>query len=93
MGNLIKYYNEYKNFGSSTDTAGDTTTLDYPYPLPGDLVPYDYWYPRPCHWYPPENKTEQAFKILKLLVEEKVIKEPSSFKKFCEIIEKLAGVI
>ena len=45
------------------------------------------------YYYPPINKTEQAFKILRLLVEEKVIKEPTSFKKFCELIEKLAKVI
>lgn len=45
------------------------------------------------YYYPSINKTEQAFKILKLLVEEKVIKEPTSFKKFCELIEKLAKVI
>lgn len=44
-----------------------------------------------CH--PSENKAEQAFKILKVLVEEKIIKEPTSFKKFCDLVEKLAKVI
>jgi hypothetical protein len=44
-------------------------------------------------YYPCLNKTEEAYKILKALVEEKIIQEPDSFKKFCELIEEIAKVI
>lgn len=44
-------------------------------------------------YYPPENKTEKAFKILKLLVKEQVIEEPTTFTEFCNLIEKMAKVI
>ena len=43
--------------------------------------------------YPPENKTEKAFRLLKKLVEMKVVSEPNSYKKFCDLIEKIAGVL
>jgi len=47
-----------------------------------------YWY-----YYPAENATKKAFRILKVLVEEKIIAEPDSYKKFCELIEKIAAKI
>jgi len=45
------------------------------------------------YYYPTENKTEKAFKVLKALVKERVIKEPDSFKKFCELVEKITKVV
>jgi len=39
------------------------------------------------------NKKEEAFEILKVLVEEKLVKEPTTFKKFCDLIEKIAETI
>lgn len=96
---ISNYWQEYKASGSSGES---TTTTDYSVIDTGNCYiswdePYDYysWYPRPYTYtyHYPENKTEQAFKILKLLVKEKVIREPSSFKKFCDLIEKLAKVI
>ena len=51
------------------------------------------YYPHVYTCYSSESKTENAYKILKVLVEEKIIKEPTSFKKFCDLIEKLAKVI
>lgn len=50
--------------------------------------PYGYTF-----YYPARNKTEEAFKILKLLVEKKVSEEPKSFKEFCELVEKIAKLI
>ena len=47
-----------------------------------------------CYYPSPSiNKTEQAFKILKTLVNENIIKEPTSFKQFCNLIEKIAKVV
>ena len=48
-----------------------------------------YWRP----YYPTVNKTEQAFRVLKKLVEEKIIPEPKTYKKFCDLIEKIAQAI
>jgi len=102
MDKLDKYWRTYDS-GTSTSDAhsyiGDLTeAIGYICPNCGQWVrineyhscyPYHYtWY-----YYPTVNKTEQAFKILKKLVEEKVIREPQSFKKFCDLIEKIAGVI
>jgi hypothetical protein len=53
----------------------------------------NYQYPYYPVYYPQRNKTEEAYKILKALVEEKIIQEPDSFKAFCELIEKIAKVI
>jgi len=85
MENLNNYWQKYPN-------VSDSTSSDY---YTGDIIPYDYWHPyRYTYTYsPPENKTEQAFKILKLLVEEKIIREPGSFKRFCSLIEKISKVI
>lgn len=106
MGSLNNFWQEY---GTKYESANTTTDANdfcaYPerYDTGSGVCPYDYWipwtepympyYPPMVTYYPSENKTEQAFKILKLLVEEKIIREPSSFKKFCELIEKLAKVI
>ena len=55
---------------------------------------HSYYYPDdyPCYYphYPVENKTEKAFHILKVFVEEKIIVEPDSYKKFCDLVEKIA---
>ena len=60
----------------------------------GTSYPFDgYIYPRYSYYYPVENKTEQALRILKVLVEEKIIAELDSYKKFCELIEKIAAKI
>ena len=90
-----------------TSTASDIVIANSPYAYGGGYVcpackgwvtenehhicsrPYLYYYP--C--YPVENKTEKAFRILKVLVEEKIMVEPDSYKKFCELIEKIAAKI
>ena len=85
---LDNFYIQYTD--GSTTTAGE-------YYLEPDYPPYDsgtswiryYQYP----YYPERNRTEHAFEILKLMVKEKIISEPRSFKKFCELVEKIAKVI
>ena len=80
---LGNYWSRY--MGNDTESS----TADYCYIQPD----YD-WYLYTYYSYPPPRSTkEQAFEILKVLVEEKIIKEPTSFKKFCDLIEKIAKVI
>jgi len=70
------------------DTASSPHTYVGGYICPdcGAWVCYDQ-----CHTcFFSKNKTEKAFRILKILVEEKVITEPDSYKKFCDLIEKIA---
>lgn len=42
---------------------------------------------------PSPNPTEQAYKIMKKLLEKKVVPEPKSYKKFCELLEAIREVI
>jgi len=84
----------------------DTVTASSPYTYSGGYVcpwcgvwvnayechvclKHQFYFP----YYPAENKTEKAFRILKILVEEKITTEPDSYKKFCELIEKIAAKI
>lgn len=106
MSSLDKHWEKYSSGVTTTNMKGDfyhvgdssTCTDGYTCSICGAWVPFGgYHY---CHNYPTvwgyhstPNHTEQAFKILKKLVEEKVIKEPASFKKFCDLIEKIAKVI
>ncbi len=84
---MNQYWKEYA--GSDTTTDGGT---GYIYRIwPNCDYSELHWYPS-CYW-PPENKTEKAFGLLKLFVEEKIIAEPETFKKFCELVEKIAKVI
>jgi len=61
---------------------------------PWHLIPIHYpqikW-----RYYPLDegNKTEKAHQILKRLIKKGVIKEPSSFKKFCELIEEISQIL
>jgi len=104
MDKLNGYWLKYDS-GTATDTGdcsgtGTITINGYACPNCGRWVSSgEYHY---CTWpstwisgyvYPIPNKTEQAFKILKALVESKIIREPTSFKKFCDLIEKIAGII
>jgi len=91
MENIEAYFMQYKGETNNTSSVtyndyGDYWVGDYIYPYP--------YYPSTYTYLPPvENKTERAFKILKVLVKEKLIKEPTSFNKFVEIVEKIAKVI
>jgi len=101
MDKLEKYWMTYDSGTSDTSDFfhNDTTVYGYTCPRCGCWVSggeYHSCYYCPTVWtnyWPSPNKTEQAFKILKALVESKVIREPTSFKKFCDLIEKIAGII
>ena len=77
MNTLEKYWEEF--------TTDSHTTIS-PF-TDGYIWPYIYTY------HVVENKTEKAYRILKKLVEKEIIEEPNSFKKFCELIEEIAGII
>ena len=74
------------NGGSGNFTIGNCT-IDYPWPW------YDYWYPRYYPVYTPEkSKVEQAFKIVGVLMEKKII-ETMSVKKFVELVNEISKVL
>jgi hypothetical protein len=93
---LENYWNEYQGSGWRETSSAELSGYGYVCPQCG------YWVncgeSHRCHispwtvrsYYPCLNKTEEAYKILKALVEKKIITEPDSFKKFCEIIEEIA---
>lgn len=93
MADLDEYYGEY--------TAGRITgycSSGYTCPscgqwVPGGTVHYCWGSPYRFTWYPVENPTEKAFRVLKKLVEEKIIKEPNTLKEFCNLVEKIAEAI
>ena len=96
MENMETYYMQYagntNEIASETKTNTDYYTGDYPYGYPDPYFhPVSYIYP--YYSAPLENPTERAFKILKVLVKEKVIKEPDSFDKFVKLVEKIAKAI
>ena len=82
----------------ATYDAGDTGTTST-HIIPTIVIPdypqYDYNYYRypQTYYYSVRNTTEEAFKILKIMVEEKLVKEPTSFKKFCDLVERIAKVV
>lgn len=87
---LDNYYIKYTD-GSTTVTDNCYIEPHYPpYDSGTTWIHYD-WYPYCTH--PEKNRTEHAFEILKLLVKEKIISEPRSFKKFVELVEKITKVI
>lgn len=91
MTNLDTYYERYTSGTTTTDSVGDYSIWPWP---ETPYVPYD---THPCYpvtyYYAVGNTTEKAFELLKLFVKEKVITEPKSFKKFCELVEKIAKMI
>jgi len=89
MNNLEKYWEEF-----TADSSGTFSFTDgYICPYCGTWVPYGTYHSCWAHYYNLENKTEKAYRILKKLVEKEIIEEPNSFKKFCELIEEIAGII
>ena len=97
MSNLDNYFVQMENSvtsGASITTSGSTGTyIDNGWW--GICPPYEYPYFQAVPYYvsTPENKTERAFFILKILVKEKLIKEPTSFDQFVKIVEKIDKVI
>ena len=87
---LETYWKDYQTGNYSFDY--ELTGYGYPCPKCGDWIYPEWLHVCPGH-YPQRNKTEEAYKILKALVEEKIIQEPDSFKAFCELIERIAKVI
>ncbi len=94
MSNLENYYTQYS---PGNMTAGTATAV-----TPWTDCGGGYWEDNTWHWhyypysYPTycyPNKTETAFKLIKKFVEMKLIKEPKTFKEFCDLIDKVAGVI
>lgn len=95
MANPERWYTDYN--GNVIDIP-DSATYGGGYTRPYCHLWVDYSQYHNClggiTWhYSQYNKTEQAFNILKALVKEGVVKEPGSFKKFCELIEKIAKVV
>lgn len=62
-----------------------------------DNVLYDTWGGGDWHYtYTlPESpsSTEQAYQILKKLIEKETIPEPENYKKFCELLETIKEVL
>ena len=106
MNNLDKHWETYSSSVTTTDAEGDyyfpiAMTGGYYCSGCGQWVSSSdfhvctgyHYFPSVGTFCPSPNHTEQAFKILKKLVEENVIKEPATFKKFCDLIEKIAKVL
>ncbi len=93
MENMETYYLQYSD-NTKSDTGNYTGTDIY---YPGGNYPWDYYHPTVFsypHYSPnPENKIERSFEILKVLVKEKLIKEPDSYSRFVKLVEKIAGAI
>jgi len=99
--NLDGFYAQYSASNTTSVTgAGDqvytscgdqrywhdtTTTPYYPYGYPRG-----YYYSYPCYTV---SKTETAFKLVKKFVEMKLIKEPKTFKEFCDLIEEISKTL
>ena len=96
---LENYWNEYQVSGWHETGSAELSGFGYVCPQCGYWV--NYGESHCCSWhpyqyypvYPERNKTEESYKILKVLVEKKIISEPDSYKKFCELIEQIAKVI
>ncbi len=91
MSNLENYCTQYlaENVTMGTATSLGTSSSGYWEDNTWHWQYYPYSYP--TYYYP--NKTETAFKLIKKFVEMKLIKEPKTFKEFCDLIDKVAGVI
>ena len=87
MNDTTSLDNFYIQYADPTTTTGEYYIEPY-YPPCGGTT----WvgWPGFCS---ERNKTEHAFEILKLMVKEKIISEPRSFKKFVELVEKIAKVV
>lgn len=95
---LEEHYNNYLNAGNTTCTVtscGDYTS-GFTCSYCGKWVwmgcdhscyPVQYYYPLS------QNKTELSYKILKSLVEKKVIPEPRDYQEFCKILETIRDVV
>lgn len=94
---LSEYYTEYKTkTGECTNLGGHTCPRCNIWVSNFEVHTCSYPHDPYIPWYTPvstENKTEKAFNVLKLLVKEGLIKEPKSFKAFCDLIEKMTGVV
>jgi len=83
MLNLDESYIRYVDTGNTTEDDGPTY----------------YWDPNWSHYpawqwtYPSSNSTEQAYNILKALVEKKIIPTPKSFKKFTELMDAIKEAV
>ena len=104
---LENYWNQYPR-GDWPDTTTGSGQIYYPHELTGYGYPcpkcgcwVNYGESHCCYispwtvrsYYPCLNKTEEAYKILKALVEKKIIQESDSYKKFCELIEEIAKAV
>jgi len=100
---MDKYYVDYQTDNQTNDNEminnGSRYNGDYLYPHEGRIYiyreyPYDSrFYDYSTYSYMSPNETEQAYNILKALVEKKVISTPKSFKKFCELIDSIKEAI
>ncbi len=80
-----------------TDSAGTTWNTwgsGYTCPSCGLWVSYGcthfctYWH-FPIYYPYIENKTERAFNVIKALLALKIIREPKTFGRFCELMEAI----
>lgn len=92
MDNLNTYYMEY--VGATTD-IGTTTTGVYDDDNLQCLRSFPSYPYTTMNYYPEtyENKTEQAYKLVKKLIGEKGIPEPGTYKKFCSLLEKIRDIL
>lgn len=93
---MEQYWTQYVDTGNTSTTANSVTYTGASHwiidPYDGtSTYPWGGWIYYPYQYH--QNKTEQAYEILKVLVKEEMIKEPKSFKKFCDLIEKIAKAI
>ena len=88
--NLDGFYTQYSaSNATSAASCGDQSYWpgsDYPTPY----YPNYYYYSYPCYTV---SKTETAFKLVKKFVEMKLIKEPKTFKEFCDLIEEISKTL
>ena len=99
---LTEHYNNYLRVGNSDiglsfktefNSAGDYYTWGYTCPICGCWVSGNsrcsYCYPGFNYVPQYQNKTEQAYQLLKKFIEKKIISEPQSYKEFCSTLEAI----
>jgi len=74
---------------SSFDGLTVTTTEGHTGTTTNCFTPYNYHYYYPYFWNT-EDKIAKAFKVIRMLMDEKIVKEDITVKKFIALVEKIA---
>jgi hypothetical protein len=86
MANLANYYFQWglnSTESPTYTTSANSDEWDY----------FDIYDKHRCIVHTYSNPTEQAYRIMKKLIEKEIVPEPESYKKFCEMLEAIKEVV